>query len=766
MNKNFRAVFRNMNHEIKMKNNKPGNRLLKDFFKLMFPSVIIFTVFMVMIFAIYVPYLEKKHIEDRENLCRNLVELVIDYLTSFQRDLPPGFITEAIARKRSINRIRDFRFGNEAKNYFWILDRNGMVIMHPFRQDIVNVDPGKVTAPDGRALMKLMKEMSEVADSSPEGGAIRYVWSRRDEVNKLGNKIAWVQKFEPWDWTIGTGVYLDEVESEIYLWKKNSIAAGVVLALFSAAFSLFLSFRAESHRKKEEYTREQLVESEKNLRIREELFRTIFEKSPHGIVIADPDGKRIFNVNKAFSDITGYPLQELIQKDIYRHIYPELKEKNRDFIPIILETGFIENVNAMLFTRSGNRREIIYSAILISYMGQKAILEMVVDVTEEKLLEEQLRQSQKMDVMGRLAGGIAHDFNNMLSVIMGSAELLLLEQESWTEQKKYISRIRETCEKAAALIRKLMLFSRKGGIVFRNIDIHNNIKNVADILEHTIDKRIKVELNLNAECSSIKGDANLIENALLNLALNSRDAMPGGGVISISTADTYLDEFFVKAQSFVVEPGHYIEINVSDTGEGMTPEVVSKIFEPFFTTKPPGKGTGLGLSAVYGTVHEHCGTIDVYSEPGMGTEFKLYLPCLVEGKSVSVPDFLPPVYGAGTVLVIDDDAKIRANLIDMLSALGYRVIEASGGKEGIEIYRTKQDEIDLIIIDMIMPVMTGAEAIEVFNELDSNVKIIISSGFHNEDSSIKNNSGVMGYLQKPFRINELSILIRSVLQEK
>ncbi len=482
-------------------------------------------------------------------------------------------------------------------------------------------------------------------------------------------------------------------------------------------------------------------------------------------MIADLCGKKFLNANSAFSIITGYTLQELLQKNLYRHIYPELEGNNRNIIVEIMEKGLIENVNSMLLTKSGERKDIIYSAILISYMGQKAILEMVVDVTEEKLLEEQLRQSQKMDVMGRLAGGIAHDFNNMLSVILGSAELLFLKQQFEPDQKKYIIRIQETCEKAAALIRKLMLFSRKGSTVFRDINIHDNIKNVADILEHTIDKRVKVELFFQARNSRIKGDANLIENALLNLALNSRDAMPDGGVISISTADTYLDEYFVKVQSFAVEPGHYIEINISDTGEGMSPEVVSKIFEPFFTTKPPGKGTGLGLSAVYGTVHEHNGTIDVYSEPGTGTSIKLYLPCMVEEEILRAPESLPPVYGDGTVLIIDDDSKIRANLSDLLTALGYKVISASGGKEGIELYRARQDEIDIIIIDMIMPEMTGAEAIELLYALDNNVSIIISSGFHNEDAANLNNPGVKGYIQKPFRMNDLSRLIQSVLGE-
>lgn len=758
-----------MNFEIKNKNKnknkKMKSRLIKDFFNLMLPSVIIFTVFIIMIFAIYVPYLEKKHLENKEILCRNLVELVIDYLASFQRDLAPGFITEDIAKTRALHRIRDFRFGNEAKDYFWVLDSSGVVLMHPFRQDIENIDPEGIVAPDGKALINLMKEMALVANSNPEGSVVRYVWSRKDEINKLGNKIAYVQKFDPWGWVIGTGVYLDEIEKEISSFKKNSIAAGFLLALFSAAISFFLSFRAQTHRKKEEDAREKLVESEKNLRIREELFRTIFEKSPHGIVIADLNGRKILNANRSFCNISGYTIDELVGTDVYLHLYPDSVEEYRDIISEILEKKLIENINSLIITKSGSKKDILYSAILIPYMGQKVILEMVVDVTEERLLEEQLHQSQKMDVMGRLTGGIAHDFNNMLSVIMGSAELLLLKNEFEPENKKYISRIQETCENATALIRKLMIFSRKGNRVFRNFDIHDTIKNVSDILEHTISKRIKLRLLLNAKSSRINGDASLIENALLNLALNSRDAISGSGVITFSTADTYLDEYFIKAQSFAIKPGDYIEINVSDSGEGMSPEVVSKIFEPFFTTKPPGKGTGLGLPAVYGTVHEHGGTLDVYSELAVGSVFKMYLPRLKEEKVARPVDSLPPMYGTGTVLVIDDDSKIRANLNDMLSALGYEVIEASGGGEGIETYKKMVQNIDVVIIDMIMPEMNGSDAIPILNEINSNVKIIISSGFHNEDVDGIIDSGVKGYIQKPFRMNELSRLLHSVIHE-
>lgn len=341
--------------------------MLKDFFKLMLPSFIVFTVFMVMIFGFFVPFLGKKHLENKENLCKYLVEIVIDYLASFQKDLPPDFITEKRAQERSLNRIRDFRFGAVEKDYFWILDSNGVVLMHPFRQDIVNVDPEKITAPDGRVLMKLMKEMSEVANSSPEGGSIKYVWQRRDEITKLGNKIAYLKKFEPWGWIIGTGVYLDEVESEIHAWKMNSIIAGILLALFSAAVSLFLSFRAESLRKKEEEAREQLIESERNLHIREELFRNIFEKSPHGIVITDLNSRKILNANKAFALMTGYSIDELLEEGMYNNLYPDTADDYKDLVAEISAKGLSENINSSIYTKSGIRRDIIYSAILINY---------------------------------------------------------------------------------------------------------------------------------------------------------------------------------------------------------------------------------------------------------------------------------------------------------------------------------------------------------------------------------------------------------------
>ncbi|PKL16110.1 MAG: hypothetical protein CVV49_17950 [Spirochaetae bacterium HGW-Spirochaetae-5] len=724
---------------------KNRNQILVDFFRMLFPSLVIFTVFMVMIFAYLVPSLEKNHLKSKEDQCRHLVEIVITYLTS--------------------ERIRSLRFGIETKDYFWILEKKGVVIMHPFRRDIENINPEEVTGPDGQVLMKLMVRMSDIANSNPDGGAVSYIWNRRDEITKLGNKVAYVKKFQPWGWIIGTGVYIDEAENEIKSWKRKFISAAILLSLFSAAVSMALSVRAGSSRRKEEDARKLLLESEKNLRMREELFRNIFEKSPHGIVITDVQTGRIINANRAFSEITGFTIENLLKDISYPEIHPLTEEEKDKFTEEIKSRGVAENLSSYLLTEKRTKRDIIYSAILINYLDRESILRMIVDITDEKLLEEKLRHSQKMDVIGRLAGGIAHDFNNMLGIIIGSAELLSLKIEPGLNSSKYITRILETGEKASALIKKLMLFSRKSGAVFRIFDIHETITNVTEILEHTIDKKISIEIDLSAENSTINGDPDLIENALLNMALNSRDAMPDGGRISFKTENRILDEYFVKDKPFTITPGNYIEIEISDTGYGIPHENFDKIFEPFFTTKPSGKGTGLGLAAVYGTVKEHNGTIALYSEPGTGSVFKIYLPCRTDENYQVKQNDSPLFRGSENILIIDDDINIIANLRDILSELGYGVHSAAGGIDGITIFRENYNLIDLVIVDMIMPDISGIETIIFLKDIKPDIKIIVSSGFNNEETNGRiSNLGISGFIQKPFRMDELSRLIHSLLR--
>ncbi len=751
--------------------NKTGNiknnsmkTLLKDFAKMMLPSVIIFTVFLVIIFAFFTPAIEKQHMQNKEDACRHLVAITMEYLNSLNGDVAKGKVSIEEAKIRAIQRIRSFRYGPELKEYFWIIDSNGILIMHPFRQDLENTDSESITAPDGQVLMKLLKNMSNIANENPEGGTIKYIWNRWDRISELGTKLSYVKKFNPWGWIIGTGIYIDEAEKEIKAWKMVFISAAVFLALFSSVISLLLSVKAGKARKEEEEARALLIESEKNLRIREELFRSIFERSPHAIVITDLENSRIVNANRAFIKMTGYCYEYIIDNFSYIKLHPMSGEEKEKVTESTSSSGIAENISSTLICGESIKKDIIYSAIRINYMGEECFLKMIVDLTEEKLLEEQLRQSQKMEVIGRLAGGIAHDFNNMLGVIIGSAELLSLKLKDAGDVKKYISRILETGDKASGLIRKLMLFSRKGGVIFQNFNVHDTIMNVADILGHTLDKKIKITLNLKAITAIISGDPTLIENALLNMSINSRDAMPDGGEIRFTTSNTYIDEHFVKSHPYTINTGYYIEINITDTGQGIKSDLLKKIFDPFFTTKPTGKGTGLGLSAVYGTVKEHGGTIDVYSEPGHGTVFKVYLPCSDEEVRPLNSEEQIPVHGNSNILIIDDDINILLNLKEILTDLGYNVITASGGREGIDIFMNKQHEIDLVICDIIMPEINGVETIKLLKEIKNDVRIIISSGFQEEDTTgIINDTGVQGFIQKPFRMNELSRMLHDVL---
>jgi len=286
--------------------------MLKNFIKLLFPSTAILFIFIVTIFFFFIPHFRNLHIQHKSNSCKYLVQIVIDYLTSLNSEVIEGKVTLQEAQRRATTRIRNLRFGNISKDYFWIIKDDGRILMHPFRVDIENKDPSAITGPDGQILAKLMAEMTEIAKDNPEGGTISYIWNRRDEINKVGPKIAYVKLFKPWGWVIGTGIYIDEAEMEIASWKNYFAIISLLVGILSALISLIISHNAYVLRKKEKLSQELLIESEKNLRIREELFRSIFEKSPHAIVITDEQSKEIITANNAFWSMTGYSPDDFI----------------------------------------------------------------------------------------------------------------------------------------------------------------------------------------------------------------------------------------------------------------------------------------------------------------------------------------------------------------------------------------------------------------------------------------------------------------------
>jgi two-component system, cell cycle sensor histidine kinase and response regulator CckA len=376
------------------------------------------------------------------------------------------------------------------------------------------------------------------------------------------------------------------------------------------------------------------------------------------------------------------------------------------------------------------------------------------DVTRRRELEAALRQSQKMEAVGQLAGGVAHDFNNMLTAIMASAEQVMLRSNP-ADQKELCDVIVMASERAAELTRKLLSFSRKGKLSTAPLDVHAVVRDTATLLERSIDRRVRVKLDLSAERPVVKGDATQLQNALLNLGINARDAMPDGGVLTIATADRHLDEAACAALPFDIAPGPHLELAVSDTGGGIPAAYISKVFEPFFTTKPVGHGTGLGLAAVYGTVVEHGGAVTVESKVARGSSFRLFLPISAERPSVAArsAEARP---GSGIILLVDDEPLLRKVGSQLMRSLGYEVLVAKDGAEAVRIFTERHRELAAVVCDLVMPELSGADAIRQMKALFSAVPIVACSGYPHGDRVGASIPECDAFLPKPFHRAELA----------
>lgn len=396
--------------------------------------------------------------------------------------------------------------------------------------------------------------------------------------------------------------------------------------------------------------------------------------------------------------------------------------------------------------------------------AQHAFEVLAEDITERRLLEEQLKQAQKMEAVGRLAGGVAHDFNNLLMIISGYSELLLDNLASKEQLLKTVKEVRQACDRATALVRQLLAFSRKQVLEPRIVDLNTVIEDMHRMLPRLIGEDIEVLTIPGKNLGKVKVDPWQIEQVLLNLAVNSKDAMPNGGKIIIETQNIELRDSYVR-QHIGSRPGHYVMLAVSDTGFGMNQETKSHIFEPFFTTKEIGKGTGLGLSTVYGVVKQSGGYIGVYSEPGEGTSFKIYLPRVDQIEEVmSSPEADLPLEGTETVLLVEDELGVRAVAKEFLVKKGYTVLESGTGKEAIALAQTHKGPIHLLITDVIMPGMSGPELAEEIQKSRPRVKVLYMSGY-TADSIVHHgiSAGETAFIQKPFDPTSLLRKVRETM---
>lgn len=383
---------------------------------------------------------------------------------------------------------------------------------------------------------------------------------------------------------------------------------------------------------------------------------------------------------------------------------------------------------------------------------------------EKEHLEDQLRHSQKMEAIGTLAGGIAHDFNNLLTGILGYADSLKYGPKSEERVLKAASVIQSAAERASELTKQLLGFARKGKLLVQPVDVHQTICEVSALLGRTIDKKIEIVHDLKARPAFASGDPTQIQQIVLNLAVNARDAMPDGGTLTFATESVNLSKSDLKPGEEIV-PGNYVCIRVEDTGTGIPPEILDRVFEPFFTTKEPGDGTGMGLATVYGIVKNHGGRIEINSGT-TGTAFRAYLPTVTEAALAEHEESAPqaPARGTGRILVIDDEEIVREISTDLLESFGYDVVTADNGHQAVEYYSQHQSEIDLVIIDMIMPELNGRECFRAIRELNPEARAILSSGYSREGAVQEIlNEGMLGFVQKPYRADQLCEAVADAL---
>jgi PAS domain S-box-containing protein len=562
----------------------------------------------------------------------------------------------------------------------------------------------------------------------------------------MGNKYPITKKpFNPWHF-----IWITVIASELFtaflntlqyaLYIKTNLAqlllAGFIDALFVpliVAPVIFYFMRKKIELEKfNEQLQQEIAEREKAeaaLLESEVKFRSIFEQATDGIMIADADTKKQIEANKAMCIMLGYTRDELLglsvddihPKEHLPAIRKSFEKQLRGEIRLMSEVPMLRKDGSIFYAD--------INAAPVTLGGRQCLCGIFRDITDQQKLEDQLRQAQKMESIGTLAGGIAHDFNNILAAIIGYGHIVLMKMAEDDPQRVNIEHMLEGGDRAAQLTQSLLLFSRKQISDRKPVDLNEIIRTVDKFLKRVIGEDVECRASLFDEALPILGDAHQIEQLLMNLATNARDAMSTGGIFTIATEQVWLDDTFITLYGYG-KPGIYGLITISDTGKGMDAVTREHIFEPFFTTKEVGKGTGLGLAMVYGIIKQHEGFINVYSEPGRGTSFKIYLPLI----SAGVEEEKKPVEehargGTETILLAEDDETLRTMTRAILEEVGYTVIAAVDGQDVVNKFKENKERIKLLLFDIIMPKKTGKEAYDEIRAIQPDIKILFQSGY-------------------------------------
>lgn len=504
----------------------------------------------------------------------------------------------------------------------------------------------------------------------------------------------------------------------------------------------------------------------------EKFIKNILESVGEGFIVIDKE-YRILSANRAFCEYVKRPVEEIIGKHCYEvshYVNKPCNEQGEECpVQFTFNTGSPRTVIHTHYDKDGKPSYVeIRSYAMKNDSGETiSVIELINDITERKKLESQLRQAQKMEAVGLLAGGVSHDFNNILTAIVGYGNLLKMKMKEDDPLMHNVTQILASVERGANLTHSLLAFSRKQVMNPRPVNFNAIVESVYKLLKRLIGEDIELKTLLTSEDVTVMADSGQLEQVLMNLATNARDAMPNGGRLTIETERTELSEEYVMGHGFGV-PGPYVQISVTDTGTGMDEATKSKLFEPFFSTKEVGKGTGLGLAMIYGIIKQHNGYINVYSEPGEGTTFKIYLPVIkakIEGPKQA--EIITSVGGTETVLIAEDDEAARELTKTVLQEFGYTVIEAKNGEDAVEKFMANKSRIDLLVLDVIMPKKNGPDAFNEIKKVMPDIKAVFISGYTTDAIHKKRLlEDNINFVSKPFSPQLILQKIREVLDNK
>jgi two-component system, cell cycle sensor histidine kinase and response regulator CckA len=627
-----------------------------------------------------------------------------------------------------------------ADNCFVALyDRDAALLTFPYFVD--QVDTADAPHPLGRGLTEYVLRTSRPLLGTPE---VLAGLERRGEVDLVGAPSV--------DWL---GVPLKVGSDTIGVLAVQSYTEGV---RYGAEELEILEFVSAQVAMAIERTR-----ASERVQGSERKYRQLFEGNPTAIFVYDAETLRFLAVNEAAVRRYGYTREEFLAMTL-TDMRPEEEAVKLREILAQYRGGTARATGLRHRRRDGTLIDVEVTYDDIDFAGRRARLAVVEDVTERRRLEDRLRQGLKMEAVGQLAGGIAHDFNNLLTAIVGYATLLDRALPPSDEMHEEVQEIIGAARRAGNLTHQLLAFSRKQVLRPRVLDVNVVVRDMERILQRTIGEHIALVTSLEPRLATVRADANQLEQVIMNLAVNARDAMPGGGRITVTTANVLLDPELAQANPDA-RPGGYVLLAVADTGTGMTAEVKAHLFEPFFTTKDVGKGTGLGLATVYGIVHQSGGVIAVDTEVGHGTRFRIFLPrAEAPAPEAAAGGVERAAAGSGTVLLVEDEAGVRHLARDVLSGFGYRVLEAPDGSEALRLAVAHDGPIDLLLTDVVMPGMSGAELAERFQILRPGTRVLYASGYA-DDAVIRHGvTDGVPFLQKPFEPDDLVRRVRELIE--